>query len=128
MDQEILVEDFSRVYKALEERRGPVALLMLLTEEPAWERSWNVVVSAQGLDKVDRASGIREVFKILEETLSPESWRRVLRVTVLRAGDEFVLAMNGSHKTEGSPVHLYSAKISGIEVPKAIVLQSKAAA
>ena len=35
--------------------------------------------------------------------------------------------MNWAHKTEGSMVHLYSANISGIDIPKAIVLQSKAA-
>lgn len=127
MDQEALVEDFNRVYKELDARRGPVALLMLVTPEAAWEDVWNVVVSARGFDTMNWADAIREVVYLLKEVLGNESWRQVLRVTVLKTGDEFVRAMNWAHKTDGSRVHLYSANISGIDIPKAIVLQSKAA-
>ncbi|HEX3552002.1 MAG TPA: hypothetical protein VIA62_02100 [Thermoanaerobaculia bacterium] len=128
MDQEILVEDFQRVFRELSKQRGPVLLLMLLAPEISSERDWNVVVSAKGFDAMDRASAIRDVVRLLKRTLSDENWRRVLRVTVLKTDDEFVRALTRTHQTKGSVVNLYSANISGIDIPKAIILQSKVAA
>jgi|SRR5947209_14400309 len=128
MDQEVLVEDFQRVFQELSKQRGPVFLLMLLAPEISSEWDWNVVVSAKGFDGIDRASAIREVVKLLKSTLRDENWRRVLRVTVLKTDDKFVRALTRAHQTKGSVVNLYSANISGIDIPKAIILQSKVAA
>ena len=88
MDQETLVEDFNRVYKELDARRGPVSLLMLVTPEAAWEEIWNVVVSARGFDTMNWADAIREVVYLLKEVLSDESCSRILRETVMKTDYE----------------------------------------
>lgn len=128
MDQKVLVEDFRGVYQELEKRRGPVSLLMLLAPDLTSESDWNVIVSAAGYDETDRATAIRELVDLLKETLRDENWRKILRVTVLKTDDKFVQAVNWTHPAEGAMVPLYSANISGVDIPKAMILKSKAAA
>lgn len=128
MDQEILVSDFRRLAHKLDQTRGPIALLMLLSPEFAMDDALNVIVSAEGYDKTDRATAIRELVDLLKQTLQDENWTKILRVTVLKTDDEFVRAVNWAHPAENAIVHLYSANISGVDIPKAMILQSKAAA
>lgn len=129
MDQELLVNDFRKVAEKLDRERGPLVLFMLLTPEFALDEAVNVIVSAKGLDQLDLGTAIRELVDLLKETLRDESWSKILHVTVLKTDDKFVRALNWAHPSESPAVqHLYSANISGVDIPKAMILQSKAAA
>lgn len=127
MDQEILVEELRKLYAELNASRGPVALLMLLASDIAREDHWNLMVSAKGYDEERRATAIREVTGLLTKNLSRENWPQIYRVTVLKTDDPFVRAMNRSFKAEDSVVDLNTVNVSGVEIPRALVLQSKAA-
>ena len=127
MDQEILVEELRKLYAEINGSRGPVALLMLLASEISREDHWNLIVSAKGYDQERRATAIREVTELLTRHLSQANWPQIYRVTVLKTDDPFVRAMNRSFKAENSVVDLNTVNVSGVEIPRALVLQSKAA-
>jgi hypothetical protein len=63
----------------------------------------------------------------MQESLPQKVWPSIARVSVLRTDDPFVKGMNSWYKAEDAPLMVQSATISGVEIPKAIVLQSKAA-
>ena len=128
MDRAVLVTDLKKLFRELSENHGPVGLLMLLAPDSVSEEDWNLIVSARGFDESSRGEAIREVFDIVSRNFTEENWRKILRVTVLRTDDPFVTAMNESLTADQSVLHLHAANVSGVEIPKAIVLQSKAAA
>jgi hypothetical protein len=128
MDRAVLVDDLKGLYKALDQTFGPVVLAMLLIPDPGLENLWNLIVSAEGLDVLDRAEAIGAVVDLMSKNLTQETRRRIIRVTVLKRDDPFVKAMNSSYQAEDSVLNVNSAFVSGIEIPQAIVLQSKAAA
>jgi hypothetical protein len=127
MDQEILVTDLRKLYRTVDERFGPVALMMLLAPDPFSESDWNLIVSAKGLDGLTRGRAIRKMVDLLAGTFQKDNWQRILRVTVLKTDDPFVRGMNDLFGAEESILNVQAAVVSGIEIPKAIVLQSKAA-
>ncbi|HKI05544.1 MAG TPA: hypothetical protein VKK31_26425 [Thermoanaerobaculia bacterium] len=100
---------------------------MFLALDPDLEDYWNLVVSAKGFDSASRASAIGMVTDLLTESMPKEIWPSIGRVTVLRSDDPFVQEMNHSFQAKDSALHLQTVKVSGVEIPKAIVLQSKAA-
>jgi hypothetical protein len=128
MDRAVLVDDLKGLYKALDQKFGPVVLAMLLFPDPGLEDLWNLIVSAESLDALGRAEAISAVVDLMSKNLKQETRRRIIRVTVLKRDDPFVKAMNSSYQAEDSVLNVNSAFVSGIEIPQAIVLQSKAAA
>jgi hypothetical protein len=128
MDRAVLVDDLKGLYKALDQKFGPVVLAMLLFPDPGLENLWNLIVSAEGLGVLDRAEATGAVVDLMSKNLTQETRQRIIRVTVLKRDDPFVKAMNSSYQAEGSILNVNSAFVSGIEIPQAIVLQSKAAA
>jgi hypothetical protein len=124
MDQEVLVSQLRKLAKTLEKEEGPIALFMLLAPDVQTEDSWNLIVSARGLDEKSRASAIRQLTESLREKVDKQLWRRIVRVTVLRTDDPFVKALNGAFRAKRYAVNLQSVNVFGVEIPKAILLQS----
>lgn len=127
MDQELLVNGLKALFQKLDQQYGPVLLLMSLAVDVGIEDWWNLVISAKGLDQHTRAEAIHIAADLMRESLPKKVWPSIARVSVLRADDPFVRGMNSWYKAEDAPLMVQSATISGVEIPKAIVLQSKAA-
>jgi len=128
MDRAVLVDDLRKLYKALDQKFGPVGLAMLLFPDPGLEDLWNLIVSAESLDALGRAEAIGAVVELMSRNLTEETRQRIIRVTVLKRDDPFVRDMNSSYQAEDSILNVNAAFVSGIEIPQAIVMQSKAAA
>ena len=124
MDQEVLVSQLQKLAKTLEKKAGPVALFMLLAPDVQTEDAWNLIVSARGLDEKSRASAIKQLTEWLREQVDKPHWRRIARVTVLRTDDPFVKALNRAFRAKRYVVNIESVKVFGVEIPKAILLQS----
>lgn len=127
MDQELLVNGLKALFQKLDQQYGPVLLLMSLAVDVGIEDWWNLVISAKGLDQHTRAEAIHIAADLMRESLPKKVWPSIARVSVLRTDDPFVKGMNSWYKAEDAPLMVQSATISGVEIPKAIVLQSKAA-
>jgi hypothetical protein len=125
MDQTVLVDEIQRLARELRERQGPIALLMLMAPDLSVDGDWNIIVSARGFDKKTRASSVKELTQILRKNLSKTLWPQITRATVLRTNDPFVRAMNATFRTKRSLLQLQSCSVSGFEIPKAIVFESK---
>ncbi|MBW8876724.1 MAG: hypothetical protein JF614_17305 [Acidobacteria bacterium] len=134
MDQKLLVKGLQALSHELDQRYGPVSLLMFLALVPGIKDYWNLVVSAQGLDQADRATAIGLVVDLLTETMPREIWPSIGRVSVLRTDDPFVKGIdkikrkNQALAEEDSALYLEALSVSGIEIPEAIVLQQPKAA
>ena len=127
MDQELLVDGLKVLFRKLDQQYGAVLLLMCLALDLPIEGYWNLVVSTKGLDQHSRANAIRIVTDLLRESLPKQVWPSIARVSVLRSDDPFVKGMNNWFKAEDVPLMVQAATVSGVEIPRAIVLQSKAA-
>ena len=125
MDQDALVADLKKLAEELNEKQGPLALFML--EAPDFETGdrWNIVVSARGLDDKSRADAIRHVTESIREIVSEGEWHRIARATVLRTNDPFVRAMNSTFRAEHEVINLQPFSISGVDIPRAVLLESK---
>lgn len=127
MDQELLVNGLKALFQKLDQQYGPVLLLMSLAVDVGIEDWWNLIISAKGLDQHTRAEAIHIAADLMRESLPKKVWPSIARVSVLRTDDPFVKGMNSWYRAEDAPLMVQSATISGVEIPKAIVLQSKAA-
>ena len=125
MAKDVLVTEFKRFAKKLEKSAGPVALLMLVPDAPGTEEAWIVLVSARAFDKRSRGEALGELATYLQETLSDPVKLSITSADVLKSDDPFVRAMNSSVPAKRAPVDLYGRVISGIEIPRAIVFESK---
>jgi hypothetical protein len=124
MAKEALVTEFRKFAKKLEKRAGPVALLMLVPAGPS-EEVWTVLVSARAFDKRSRGEALGEVATYLREALSDPVKLSITSADVLKSDDPFVRAMNSAVPAERAPVDIYGRVISGVEIPRAIVFESK---
>ena len=135
MDQALLVDYLNAVYRKLDEQYGPVHLLMLLALVPGIKDYWNLVVSAAGFDQDTRVTAIGKVVDLLPKKMPKAVRSSIGRVSVLRTDDPFVQGMNKVKRRnqmfaeEDPALHLEDTRVSGIEIPEAIVLleQPKAA-
>ena len=128
MDYELLLVDgLKALCQKLDQQYGPVLLFMSLAVDIDIEDWWKLVLSAKGLDQHSRAEAIHIVVDLMQESLSTQVWRSIARLVILQTDDPFVKGMNRWYKAEDAPLMVQSATISGVEIPKAIVLQSKAA-
>jgi hypothetical protein len=125
MDQDALVADLRKLADDIEHREGPLALFMLLAPDTETNDRWNLIVSAHGFDLKSIGTAIRELSESLRQTVSESEWPRFARATVLRTDDPFVRAMNSSFHAEQSVMNLQSTNISGIDIPRALVFESK---
>jgi hypothetical protein len=127
MDQEILVKDLRKLYRELDRQYGPVALMMLLAPDAFLEEAWDLIISARGFDPITRGEAIRKITELLSSIVDRKSWQKIIRATVLKTDDPFVREMNRSFEADEEVLNLHAAYVSGVEIPKAIVLQSKGA-
>jgi hypothetical protein len=125
MDQEVLVRQLRKLAKNLEKKEGPLALLMLLAPDVETENAWNVIVSAHGLDRRSRGNAVKVFTEWLRRDVDQNYWPSIARATVLRTDDPFVRAINSAFRAEDSVVNIQSCNVFGIEIPKAILLESK---
>ena len=124
MDQETLVKSFRRTATQLERAYGPVALILLLAPDEETIDSWNVLVSAHGLDAMARGEAIRKVSETLRKTLNKSLWPAIARATVLRTDDPFVRAFTQRYPSVPSGATLQAVSVSGIDIPKAVVVEA----
>jgi hypothetical protein len=124
MDQEVLVNQLRKLARTVEKKAGPIALFMLLAPDIETEDAWNLMVSARGLDEQSRATAIKQLTEWLRHDVDESHWPRFSRVTVLRTDDPFVKAVNKAFRARRSVVNLQSVNLFGVEIPKAILLQS----
>ena len=125
MDQDDLVADLRKVADDLEAEAGPLALFMVVASNPDTNDGLNMIVSAPGFDAKSIGTAVRELSDALRRNVRQSEWRRFLRVTPLRTGDPFVRAMNSRFHAEQSIINLDSVSVTGIDIPRAVVLESK---
>jgi|CXWL01.1.fsa_nt_gi hypothetical protein len=125
MAKEELVAGFKLFAQALEEAAGPVALLMLLPVDPASEAAWTVLVSAHGFDGRSQHDSIQAVVAQLNALGNAEVMGMVKKVGVLRTDEPFVKAMNSAIRAEGSVIDMTATTVAGVEIPRAILFESK---
>ena len=128
MDQKALVEDLKGLFREVDSQYGPVALMMLLASDLEREDAWNLIVSTKEFDRTSRGDAIGKMTELLATVLQRKNWEKIIRVTVLKTDDPFVQEMNEIFETNESVLRLRAEYVSGVEIPKALVLQSKAAA
>lgn len=124
MDQETLVKAFRKVAAQLEKAYGPVALLLLVAPDEETLDSWNVIVSAHGLDAKARGQAVREFSETLRRSLNKSLWPIVARATVLRTNDPFVQAFTQRYPALRSGSTLEAVSVFGIDLPKAVVVET----
>ena len=125
MDQDLLVVGAAKLAEELEKRVGPLALFMLLAPDTETDDAWHLIVSAPGFDARPRTKAIGEIIDLLRSDLPKAAWERVLRVTVLRTSEPFVRGMNTTFNAEHSVRHLNSVNIAGVEIPRAVLFESR---
>jgi hypothetical protein len=125
MDQDDLVAGLRKLADDIEHREGPLALFMLLAPDTETDDRWNVIVSAHGFDSKSRGTAIRQLTESLRQNVDESEWHRIARATVLRTDDPFVRAMNSSFHAEQAVMNLQSTNIWGIDIPRALVFESK---
>ena len=125
MAKEELVADFKTFVRTLEETAGPVALLMLMPVEPGTEQAWTLLVSARTFDGQSQRESIKEIVSHLNSSLSDTVRPWVKRVSILKSDDPFVRAMNSTIHAEHSSIDMPSTVVGGVEIPRAIVFESK---
>ncbi len=125
MDQDALVADLRKLADDIERREGPLALFMLLAPDAETNDAWNLIVSAHGFDLKSRGNALSHLSESLRQTVSKAEWPRIARATVLRTDDPFVRAMNSAFHAEQSVINLQSCNIFGIDIPRAVLLESK---
>lgn len=125
MDNDALVEQLRSLVAETEQEAGPLALFMLLAPTVETDDAWNVIVSAHGFDRKSRGNAIREFTESLRNHVEQSQWSRIARTTILRTDDPFVKAMNAAFHTEHSTINLQSCNIFGIDIPKAVLFESK---
>ncbi len=125
MDQDALVAGLKKLASDLEKKEGPLALLMLLAPDLETNDAWNLIVSAHGFDRQSRGHAVKEVSALLRESVNESEWSRIARATVLRTDDPFVRAMNSAFRAENSVINLQACNVFGIDIPRAVLLESK---
>lgn len=122
MDQKVLVKEFEKTAAQVEKLYGPVALMLLVAPDEESLDSWNVIVSAQGLDRKAYGESVRLFTETVRKTLPRPLWSAVARVTVLRTSDPFVQAFVQRYAALHSGSTLQAVSVSGIDLPKAVIV------
>lgn len=125
MDHDTLVAELQDLASTIEQKEGPLALFMLLAPDAETSDSWNLIVSAHGYDHRSRGKAVSLFTEALRQAVGQSRLPWIARATVLRTDDPFVRAMNSAFHAGGSPRTLQSCNIAGIEIPKAVLLESK---
>jgi hypothetical protein len=128
VDQEALVSEFRRSLRNLEKEIGRVWLLLLVAPDEQTTDSWNVIVSADGYDRKTRGAAVRDFVGALRRSVDRAYWPSIARTTVLKKDDPFVNAFKQAYSSIKPGATLHSLNIYGIEIPKAVVVESKQAA
>ena len=120
-----MVADLRKLANDLETQEGPLALFMLVAPDAETSDSWNLIVSSHGLDRKSLGSAVRNVTDALRRNVRQSEWSQFARVTVLRTDDPIVRAMNSRFYAEQSVMNLQSFNVSGIDIARAVLLESK---
>lgn len=124
MAAETLVEEIRRVVSGLQ-AQGEMALAMLLATSSEPGAPWNFLVSAEWMDNRTTKEVVDLLTKLIREEVARKNWSSILRATVLRTGDPFVQAINRGFSVEKGTLSIQDCNIFGIEVPRAIILESR---
>jgi len=128
VDQEALVSEFRRSLRDLEKDIGRVSLLLLVAPDEQTTDSWNVIVSADAYDHKTRGAAVRDFAEALRRSVDRAYWPSIARTTVLKKDDPFVSAFKQAYSSIKPGSTLHSLNIYGVEIPKAVVVESKQAA
>jgi hypothetical protein len=116
--------ELRKLAKRVSQSEGPLALFMVLGSDAENEDAWNLIVSSRGLDNKSRGAAIKELTRLLRDEVDASHWAQFRRTTVLRTDDPFVRALNEALPPRHTVINLESTTVGGIEIPKAIVLES----
>lgn len=128
MDQEALVNELRRSLIDLERDVGRVWLLLLVAPDEQTTDAWNVIVSADAYDHKTRGAAVRDFADALRRSLDREYWSSIARTTILKTDDPFVSAFKRVYSAVKPGATLHAINLSGIDIPKAVVVESKQAA
>jgi len=125
MDQEVLVNAIRRTADELEKLYGPVALLLLIAPDERTATSWEVLVSAQGLDSFESGDRIHRVAQTLRKTLKRSLLPNIRRVTVVPTDDRFVQVFMSRYANLETGATLEAVRVFGVDLPWAVVVEAK---
>ncbi len=81
MNHEILVKEFRKIEKILNQEHGHVALFMLKAFDTDISL-WNVIVSTPEYDKMATKKALEHLISIVRSNLGKDILRKILRLTV----------------------------------------------
>lgn len=125
MDQEALVSNLRKFANRLEKAEGPVTLLLLVAPETEVSDAWNVIVSSSALDRRPLGEAVRKVVDYLRASVDAKLWPSIARTTVLRTDDPFVISFRNTYPKLAPGSVLQSVNVSGVEIPRAVVVETK---
>jgi hypothetical protein len=123
MDQEVLVNAFRKTAEEFEKLYGPVVLLLLIAPDER-TTSWEVLVSAHGLDSFGFSERTHLVARTLFKTLG-KSRPNIRRVTVLPTDDRFVQVFLSRYANLETGATLEAVRVFGVDLPWAVVVEAK---
>ena len=117
------VEGVSKLLTALEQRLGPVELLMLVSDTGG-DEAWHLMVSAQSLDAMAPSEGISRLTPILMEALAEAEWRTIYQVSVLRTGHPLVLTLHAFGVPQPLVQQIFGVTLAANTIPRALIAAS----
>lgn len=127
MDKDTLVEKIMLAIEKLERMKGEFSLIMLIPTDPAniIDSKLTLLISAQWLDKMNQKDAYELVVNCLRGYLNNTEFPYMARVTFINSSDKFVKAINSIFKVKRGVVNLENVNISGIQIDRAYLLESK---
>lgn len=112
-------------FKRMHADKGPFRLAMLVSSATGYGEKWNVVVSAEWLDRLGTRKAVQYISRILTDTLGKNSLSRIERISVMSANDPWINAIVtdlGELVTPGTAYRFQSSEFVDTNVDEAILL------
>lgn len=123
MDYEVLVDELRHILNILQQEQGHIALFMLKVID-ADTSDWNLIVSTLEYDRVSTKQAITHLASLLNTHLSPDIIKKIVRITILKTADPFVVEINHAWKVINTVQYIQSLSVAGISIERAIILKS----
>lgn len=125
MDKETVVTKLKLAIKEFVRKKGKFSLVMLIPTEPSMISSkFTLVISAPWLDKESQKQGIELITNCLRRYLDDKEFPYIARVTIIHSSDKYVKAINSAFNVTNSTLNLTNVNIFGVEIDRAILLES----
>jgi histone H3/H4 len=130
MDKEILVEKIRNSLEELEQKEGDFSLVMIVPTDPnsdpySKNSKYNLIISSSWLDKSKPKNAINIIYNSLKNNLNDEDIINISRINVINSSDNLVSAATSAFNVEHGIANLNNVNIFGIQIPNAIILESR---